>query len=200
MGEVIVSEMANRKPETILRALRLDGIADSSFVSKLEKFAFCESKLCPLEGYSFDGMSRVDVTLWIRHDLAVACELKLGLAGLNKAQIDKKLAPCRPAHENTRLAGSMMAILDRRFGSVELPKSLSVQLEGEAVPLCRDWLLIAQRKVLDRWKGYARPAFSDYTKCISINTIVESFGERKEFNALVSDLLAFDYFDKWLAE
>lgn len=191
--------MANRKRRCILQALQLEEIADLNFVKCLPRFAFPESKLCPQNGYTFDGMHRVDVTLWICEDLAVACELKLGGTGLNKSRIDDKLKPCRPAHGNTRVAGSMMAILDRNFDFVNTSESLSVRLEDKAVTLCRDWFIVAHRKVLDGWKGDSRPAFSPHTKCISIDAIVEAFGGKEEFNNLVREQLTFDYFDEWVA-
>ena len=194
-----MSEMANRKPECILQTLQLHEIADLNFVKCLPRFAFPESKLCPQNGYTFDGMHRVDVTLWIREDLAVACELKLGCTGLNKANIDGKLKSCRLVQGNTRVAGSMMAILDQNFDFADPPTSLSVQLDDKTVPLCRDWFVVAHKQILDRWKGNSRPAFSCHAKCVSISAIVEAFGGREEFNDLVREQLTFDYFSEWIA-
>lgn len=199
LGEIVFAEMANRKPESALQALELCEISDLDFVLSRDRFAFHETKLCPHGKYSFDGAHRVDVTLRIRPDLAVACELKLGSTRLTKSRIDKELLrECHLSHNDTRISGNMMAILDQRFGSIAPSEGLSVELGDEPVPLARCWFVIVKRQVLERWTGDAKPAFSDRTKCKSINEIVEALGGREEFNELVGQLLEFDYFDKWL--
>lgn len=199
LGEIVFAEMANGKPESVLRALGLCEIADLDFVLSQDRFAFHETKLSPHGGYGFDGAHRVNVTLWIRPNLAVAYELKLGSTRLTKSRIDEELLKdCRLSHNDTRVAGSMMAILDRRFGSIAPSEGLSVELGDQTVPLARCWFIIVKRQVLERWTVDARPAFSDHTKYKTINEIVEAFGGREDFNELVGQLLKFDYFDKWL--
>lgn len=199
LGEVILAEMADRKRYDILRTFGLDDAADLGFVDKLDRFAFPERHLAPHGGYSFDGASRIDVTFWIRPKLAVACELKLGKTRLNKSRVDDEfLANCRLTHNNSCWGGNMMAILDRRFSSLAPVDGLSVVLGDEPVPLSRNWFVVVRRRVLDRWKADSRPTFSEHTTCISINTIVDAFGGKDPFNALVKSLVAFDYYDKWI--
>lgn len=197
LGEVILAEMADRKRYDILRTFGLDEAADLGFVNNLDRFAFPECQLAPHGGYLFDGASRIDVTFWIRPELAVACELKLGKTRLSKSRVNEEfLADCRLTHNRSRLAGNMMAILDRRFSSLAPVDSLSVVLGDKPVPLSRDWFVVVQQRVLDRWTGDSRPAFSEHTMCISINTIVDAFGGKNPFNALVESLLAIDYYDE----
>ncbi len=144
----------------IVNALGLTESADVEHVRSVRQFAFCECKLSRHHGYIFDGASRVDVVLWIRPNLAVALELKLGATRLTKTRIeDEFLQDCRTSHSDQRIAGNMMAILDRRFGNVASANGLSVELENDVVPLSRDWFVITRQSVLDRWVGADRPVF-----------------------------------------
>jgi len=199
LGEVIVAEMAERKREAMIHALGLTNCADLHHVRGIEKFAFSECKIAKHHGFIFDGASRVDVALWIQPQLAIALELKLGETRLTKTRIDDEfLIDCRLSHNKSRIAGNMMAILDRRFGNFAPPDGLSVELGSKAVTLSRDWFVVTRQCVLDRWGGDARPNFSANTKCTTIQGLADAFGGREPFNALVGKLLDIDYFDTWV--
>ncbi len=201
LGEAIVAAMANRKRHGVIDALELSEVADPDFVTELDQFAFAECRLSPHGDYTFDGASRVDVTLWLRPDCAVACELKLGTSRLTKTRIDDEfLVDCRPSHGGQRLAGNMMAILDRRFGSHAPTQGLAVQIAQRSVPLADDWYVIVQPSVLKRWTVEAAPAFSNRTRCVSINAIVDAFGGKEPFNELVGELLDVDFYDTWIEQ
>ena len=92
-----------------------------------------------------------------------------------------------------------MAILDRRFGDLAPRDGLSVQLADAVVPLARDWFIVSRQSVLDRWIGEARPTFSPHTKGVAIGRLVQAFGGKSSFNALVRELLEIDYFDSWVS-
>lgn len=199
LGETIVAAMANRRRLEVIDALELSDAADPAFVTGLDQFAFTECRLSPHGEYAFDGASRVDVILWLRPDSAVACELKLGTSRLTKSRIDDEfLADCRPSHGGQRLAGNMMAILDRRFGSHAPKEGLAVQIDRQSVPLADKWYVIVQPSVLARWTGGAAPAFSSRERCVSVNTIIDAFGGKQPFNDLVGELLAVDFYGAWI--
>lgn len=199
LGEVIVAEMAQRKRFETLEALGLTKLADCDHVRKIDRFVHYECGLAPYNNYIFDGASKVDVVLWIQKDLAVALELKFGATRLTKTRIDREfLTDCRLSHKNTRIAGNMMAILDRKFGEFALEDGLAVKVLGHEVPLARDWFIVTREKVLNRWDGDDRPSFSKYTECVAIGTLVKAFGGKTAFNKLVAELLKFDYFDTWV--
>lgn len=201
LGESIVAAMVNRKRREVIDALGLSDAADQDFVTELEQFAFAECRLSPHGDYIFDGASRVDVILWLRPDSAVACELKLGTNRLTKTRIDDEfLVDCRPSHGGKRLAGNMMAILDRRFGSHAPTQGLAVQIAQRSVPLADNWYVVVQPSVLTRWIGDAAPAFSNRTRCVSINAIVDAFGGKEPFNDLVGELLDVDFYDTWIEQ
>ena len=200
IGEAIFAEMANLNRLAVLQALDLTPLADPEFVQNLDRFAFAESTLSRHGGYAFDGASRVDVTLWVRPELAVACELKLGANRLSKSRIDDEfLAECRLSHQSTRIAGNMMAILDRRFGALAPTDGLCVILIGKPVPLARQWFVIVQESTLAKWNKGSSPSFSEHTVCRSMNSVVEKFGGKVAFNSLVKRMLEIDYFDEWLS-
>lgn len=198
-AEVMVSQMAERQRVGTVDALGLTDLADLDHVRSVKTFAFHECKLARHHGYIFDGASRVDVVLWIRPTLAVAIELKLGATRLTKTRIDDEfLHDCGTSHNESRIAGNMMAILDRRFGCIAPADGLSVEIGDARVPLSRDWFIVTRQSVLDKWVGDARPNFSPNTSCVTIGTLVTAFGGKPRFNDLVRELLAIDYFDEWV--
>lgn len=174
-------------------------LADIDHVRTARTFAFHECKLARHHGYIFDGASRVDVVLWIRPELAVGLELKLGATRLTKTRIDDEfLLDCRTSHNDQRIEGNMMAILDRRFGNIAPPDGLPVELENSVVPLSRDWFVVTRQSILDKWIGDDRPSFSPYTSCVTVGSLVAAFGGQQPFNTLVRELLSIDYFDSWV--
>lgn len=200
LGECIFSEMANRKPFEIAQALGLFEELDHEHVKRTPFFARHECKLSPHGKFSFDGASRVDVALWIRPNLAVGLELKLGTTRLTKSRIDDEfLQPCRPSHQGNRLAGNMMAILDRRFGDHAPEDGLEIKFDNSTIPLDRNWILVTHQATLDRWIGNDKPSFSNQTSRISIQQVVHAFGGETPFNNLVSELLAINYYNTWIA-
>jgi hypothetical protein len=199
LGEVIVAEMAQRKRRETLNALGMTELADLEHVYEIDRFAHHECRLAPHDKYIFDGASRVDVVLWIKKHLAVALELKLGKTRLTKTRIDGEfLADCRLSHNDSRLAGNMMAILDRRFGNLAPKDGLSVELHDHVVPLAETWFIVTRQTVLNNWFDDGRPTFSENTECVAIGTLVEAFGGKTAFNNLVTELLEIDYFDAWI--
>lgn len=193
-------EMANTNRVAIAKVLGLSELLDLDHIKTAPFFAYRECKLSPHNGFSFDGASRVDVVLWVQPKRAVALELKLGKTGLTKSKIDNEfLQPCRPSHHQTRLAGNMMAILDRRFGCHAPEDGLNVEIEGSAIPLFRKWVLITHQVVLDRWIDDAKPSFSQHTNLRSIQKVVRDFGGEKPFNDVVTNQLALNYYEAWIA-
>jgi hypothetical protein len=135
----------------------------------------------------------------LQPDLAMALELKLGATRLTKTRIDDEfLSNCRTSHNGSRLAGNMMAILDRRFGDLAPEDGLCVELGDANVTVAREWFVVTRQTVLNRWVGDARPCFSVNTKCVAFGTLVAAFGGKNAFNGLVAELLAIDYFDTWV--
>jgi hypothetical protein len=199
LGEVIVAKMAERERLKTIDALGLTESADLDHVRTVGRFAFHECKLAPHHGYIFDGASRVDVILWIRPDLCIALELKLGATRLTRTRInDEFLDDCRTSHNGRRIAGNMMAILDRRFGHTAPADGLEVELYDTRVPVSRNWFVVTRQSVLDKWVGEERPNLSLNTSCVTISSLVAAFGGQRIFNTFVRELLDVDYFNEWV--
>ena len=75
-----------------------------------------------------------------------------------------------------------------------------MDIGGQAVPLAEIWYVVVQPSVLNQWVGDSRPAFSDRTKCVTINKIIDAYGGKDDFNELVKELLAIDYYEAWIEQ
>jgi hypothetical protein len=128
--------------------------------------------------------------------VATAFELKLGTTRLSKSRVDDEwLACCTSSHNDERWKGNMMAILDRRF-SLPVDGDLTVELDGARHVLTPTWFLVARRSTLSAWKS-ACPAFSENVRRLAFEDVVEGFGGREPFNALVAEILAIDFYREW---
>ena len=196
--------MVNENPAQFAERAGLSGIWDAS-VNPSGGPAFREGGLAPYGGRAFDGAAQVDAIVALSDKVAVPFELKLGAARLTKSRIDTEwLAECQPSHADSRWSGNMMAILDRRFKGVPDGHDLVARIkesgsnEGKTFVLTREWFVVARRSIIKRWR-LAPPAFSQHVKLLAFEDIVDEFGGKPAFNALVTSLLDVDFYDAWLA-
>lgn len=199
IGEDIIATMANRNPHRFINALGLSNEEiDWEHVQSVTHFAYPHCELSPLRDIAFDGQHKVDVVLWVKPESAIALELKLGMTRLDLNSFQERfLAPCDKSHDGSRIKGTMIAILERRFGCVSADKDLYVLIEDrKPVKLSPTWGLVMQQSVLDKWNGKLA-ALSDHVVLRSIQKLVHDCGGKQEFNTLVKNLLDFDYFDEW---
>ena len=87
LGEMIVTEMAERERTPIVDALDLTELADIDHVRSVRQFAFCECKLSRHHGYIFDGASRVDVVPLSRNWFVIT----------RQSVLDKRVGNDRPS-------------------------------------------------------------------------------------------------------
>jgi hypothetical protein len=93
----------------------------------------------------------------------------------------------------------MMSILERKFPEGLALDDLRVKIRSETpLKLTPEWFIIAKRSVIKTWHGQDRPAFSDRVRLLSFEDIVERYGGKDKFNALVGNLLSFDYYNQWV--
>ena len=190
--------MVNRRREAFLSLCGLSSEADLGYARDVESLAFCEAKLDPFAGLTFDGASRVDVVVRLRQGLATAFELKLGKTRLSKSRIDGEwLAQCKKSHRGCRWSGNMMAILDRRFPHEARGDLKAIVNGAEKLTLTRDWFVVARCRTVERWRT-SRPKFSDHVRLLAFEDIVETYGGKEEFNALVREMLEVDFYEEWL--
>jgi hypothetical protein len=199
-GEALIARMANGLRDTFLHLCKLREEADPAFLTTSEPIAHRDLALLPYGGIRFDGASRVDLAIRIARDRAVPFEVKLGTTRLSKSRIDDEwLCGCGFSHGHTRFRGNMMSILERKFPRSTAAGELQVALPPNAtLNLTRHWVLIAKEAVLNTWIAQNRPAFSDHVRLLSFESIVDCYGGRDKFNALVREMLSFDYYDEWI--
>ena len=200
VGEEVVAAMVRKVPE---RFIELSGHPlkfDPPSLSQ-KRSVFTEVPLAPLNGRAFDGASRIDVLLRLDESRGLACEVKLGSHRLSKGRVDTEwLRPCEASHEDRRVRGNMMAILDRKFGSLadEGAPLRAQPKDSPSLELDRRWVIVCKREVVDKWAGPHAPAFSEYVRLVAFEDLVAAFGGKSQFNELVAELLIFDYYDKWV--
>jgi len=197
LAEVLFAEMVNRRRDEFFSLTRLHRIADLDFVRAAPRIASREVPLASFSGRTFDGASRIDVVVRLRPGLATAFELKLGTTRLSKSRVDEEwLACCATSHNDRRWRGNMMAILDRRFPS-PVAEELAAEVNGERLVLTPTWFVVTRRATLAAWQT-ARPDFSDNVRLLAFEDVVDRFGGREPFNALVAEALAVDFYREWV--
>jgi hypothetical protein len=200
MGEAIMACMIDAMRWRFIEFCNLSGQADQAFVSDTSRrIVFPNVGLAPYSGIGFDGASCVDLAVLIRPGVAVPFELKLGETRLTKTRVDEEWLPaCALSHGGKRFSGNMMAILERKFPASVSAGALSARVDGGSAALTEEWFVVARSSVLKKWTGNARPAFSTNVRTLGFESIVAAFGGREPFNAMVRDLLNFDYYAAWV--
>jgi len=197
IGELVIAKMFQAKPKNLLPILKLgENDIDYAHIEEIPQFAFAETTIAHDQGYGFDPMHKVDVALWVQPNAAYALELKLGETGLGRANINKWLKPCVLNKVGTNLKGSMLAILDRRSNEETPIGDLVTVLNGQNIPLQRNWAIVARTKIINNW-GNNAPDFSPETKQIQVEDLIKAYGGEIVFNKLVETLLEFNYFQEW---
>lgn len=199
VGEAIVSQMIDSMRLRFLDLCQLSERADRLLLAdRFQSVVFANVGLTPYGGVSFDGASCVDLVVLIQEKLGVPFELKLGETRLTKRRIGEWLSGCKLSHRGKRFSGNMMSILERKFPAAVPADTLRARVGDREVALTKEWFVIARSRVLRRWEGVARPAFSANVRLLGFETIVHGFGGQECFNAMVHDVLNFDYYSEWI--
>jgi len=197
IAEYLIAEMYNRSPE--VRALfsrQLSGVIslpDGSTAVPNLQLATCGS-------FRFDGAHKIYIAILDKAGLScMPCEAKLGNDRLGKREFEKRfLRSCLTSHDNTRIAGSMISILERKLPSPYLNSPVLVGHEGRGYQLTSPWVLIMRKKIHDSWTKFGVPSLSSACIYISFEAIVEALGGKTPFNSLVAELVSFDYYEAWV--
>lgn len=194
IGESLIAEMFNRSER--VRGLLLSRVGErGSFLA--EARACPEVQLCNCGHYRFDGAHKVDVALLHRdRGICVPCEAKLGQDRLSASAFDGRfLQPCGTSHKDSRIAGSMIAILEGRLPETCCDRPVVVRHEGVEYTLTPLWFLIVRRRVIESW-GRKSPV-SQNCLTVPMEDIVEAYGGAARFNELVTELITKDYYREW---
>jgi hypothetical protein len=166
----------------------------------LRRRAVVEVPLASYGALRFDGASRIDVAL-VDDELAsvLACEAKLGATRLGGKLFEERfLAGCGTSHGGARVRGSMPAILERRLPAVASDVRLTARAGDQNLEVELRWALVVRRRTAEDWDRGGRPALSSRCVVVVFDDLVEAYGGREPFNALVCDLLDRDHFTAWL--
>jgi hypothetical protein len=197
IAEYLIAEMYNRSQE--VRALfraRLSSVISFPGVS----VAIPNLQLATCDHFRFDGAHKIDIAILDKaHSSCIPCEAKLGNDRLGKTQFEKRfMEPCRMSHKNTRIAGSMIAIFERKLPIPCLDSPIKVSHEEKDYQVTSPWVLILRKAIHDSWTRRGKPSLSKGCIHISFENIVEAFGGKAPFNSLVGELVSFDYYDTWM--
>ena len=198
IAEFIVAEMYNRS--TSVRHLFAEQLA--GLISLPESStAVPNLQLATCGPYQFDGAHKIDIAILDTTTFScIPCEAKLGNDRLRKSEFEKRfLGPCGTSHRNTQITGNMIAILDRTLPDHCLNSSIVACRDGKEYQVTHFWVLVMREVILDSWRKFGAPKFSSACIPVSFEAIVESFGGKLPFNLLVSELVNFDYYEKWMA-
>lgn len=194
IGEALICELFNNSCEvrSFLRA---------ELALPFDEFiAIPEVSLDPCSGLIFDGVHKVDICILDVHSkMCFPIEAKLGLDRLSHKTFNSRfLNPCRTSHEDSRVSGSMISILERKLPAQCQGYDLSVTYKEHKYVLTKEWALITRGKVYSKWETNGFPCISRGCSYLIFEEIVRKYGTSNDFNKLVSKLLNVDYYKQWV--
>ncbi len=148
---------------------------------------------------SFDGAHKIDVAVLNenRND-CYPIEAKLGFDRLGKNEFERRfLNECETSHNNTRVKGCMISILERKLPEACKNRELAVKRRDKTYTVTSKWSLVCRKPVLEKWKKNGRPNFSTDCRVVSFESLVEMYGSRSAFNSLVKQLISIDFYKAW---
>ena len=199
IGQRLLAEMLGRSP-AVMQALVQAAWSSTPARIPTELRAVADLQLTACGKFGFDGAHKINVAILAPtiHD-CLAVETRLGLDRLGQRDFDKRfLQPCTGSHKNSRVAGSMIAILERKLPDPDERHAVQTEHAGETYRVRPRWALVVRQRTLDDWQAHGRLALSENCVPLSFESLVAALGGRDPFNALVADLLPRDYYAAWI--
>jgi len=194
IGEALVCELFNRSNSVRSILMNAMEIKSSTFI------AVPEIGLDACAGLIFDGVHKVDIC--ILDTEAKTCfpiEAKLGLDRLSKNEFTKRfMEPCKTSHNDSRVSGSMISILERQLPAQCINQELYITYLGEKYLVSDKWGLIARSAVLDKWFSNGFPMLSFNCKYLAFEDLASSYGDKGSFNRLITEMLEIDFYKQWV--
>ena len=151
--------------------------------------------------FTCDGEQKVDV-LCAGTGRAIAFESKLGEKRMTPSGFRKRF--CKPCivstkHRNSRLNGSMVAVLERNFDaklSFGETAELVAHVGKEKWTLARNWWLVIRKSIAEKWlKPSKHPVES--ARILIFDDLVRLYGNAKKFDQLVLGIVGSDFANRW---
>ncbi|WP_197068529.1 hypothetical protein [Photobacterium gaetbulicola] len=126
-------------------------------------------------------------------------EAKLGLERLSRNEFAKRfMKSCKTSHDDTRVAGSMISILERKLPAQCINQELHVTYQGQKYVLSEKWGLIARSATHSKWRSNGFPSLSLNCKHLAFEDLASSYGDKGAFNNLVTEILQIDFHKQWV--
>ncbi|MDN3714841.1 hypothetical protein [Vibrio breoganii] len=194
IGEKLICEMINSSDSVKSVLMCAMGIESSAFI------AVPEIRLDACSGLIFDGVHKVDVCILdTQNNTCFPIEAKLGLDRLSKNEFAKRfMKPCKTSHNDTRVAGSMISILERQLPSQCTNQDLTVSYQGQKYVLTKEWGLISRSAIHNKWHSNGFPSLTEKCKHVAFESLARTYGDKGAFNNLVTNLLNVDFHAQWV--
>ncbi len=88
--------------------------------------------------------------------------------------------------------------MERKLPDICSGVPIVVRFENAKYDLTPPWILIVRDRVLEAWERKGSPAFSSKCVIFTFEWIVRAFWGEANFNKLVTELLDFNYYRRWL--
>lgn len=143
-----------------------------------------------------DGAQKVDVLCGSSGQWAVPFELKLGEERLRTSEFQSRfLRGCSTSHAGSRLKGTMISVLDRRFSASDAAV-LRASLSTGAWEVVRPWWMVVRKVIWLRWAQTGIPSLTN-GRFLVLEKVVQEFGGEEAFKGLVRELVCGNFFNEW---
>ena len=133
---------------------------------------------------------------------AIAFESKLGEKRMTPSEFRKRFCkPCTVSakHRNSRLNGSMVAVLERNFDaklSFGETSALIAHVDKEEWTVASNWWLVIRESIAKKWLKSSNPPAKS-ARILIFDSLVRSYGNEMEFNELVQRVVGSDFASRW---
>lgn len=146
--------------------------------------------------YACDGEQKVDV-LCTGGDRAIAFEAKLGETRMASTEFRKRFCTrCEKSkHSDSRLSGSMIAVLERSLPFDGAP-TLVAEVEEVRWTVAQPWWLVVRQSIVNKWrKADDIPVKS--ARILVFDSLAQAYGSRQQFDQMVHRVVGSDFAGRW---
>lgn len=206
IGEDVIAEILNSLAKRQELSRVVCAISARSFADDIQESGLGESVVFRADDallvvrngereYACDGEQKVDV-LCAGAASAIALEAKLGETRVGSSEFRKRFCgQCRTSHFESRLSGSMVAVLERNL-PFDGPSDLIANIGDDKWVLARPWWLVVRQSVVEkRRKTKDVPVTS--ARILVFDSLAQVYGSRQQFDQLVQRVVGSDFAGRW---
>lgn len=102
------------------------------------------------------------------------------------------------SHNDSRVSGSMIAVLERKLPPQCRGLPLYVTYDGGTYLVSDNWTLVCRARVAANWAAKGNPDLSAKCTIVTFEDLADSFGDQDKLNTLVQSMLDEDFYSKWV--